>query len=346
MRRFGRCVSGKQTANHCIGFGRVHELGEKTIHARIWALVNELRAGADFGTIPAVGVDRKPVQKVTKKALVNIYEPGPFQGRLEQWPVLAVSGALEARLAETDAEVEAAQHLRYRVFYEEMSAIASPSMRQTERDFDQFDAFCDHVLVVDRAGLDEEGQPSVVGTYRLMRGADARRAGGFYTSGEYDLSGLLAACTEGERLLELGRSCVLKAYRSKPAALQLLWRGVMAYVTRFSIGTMFGCASLPGTDPDALALPLSYLHQFHSMSRTERVSARPELYVTMNRIAREDIDVREARRMLPPLIKGYLRAGAKIGDGAVVDRQFGTTDVFIYQPVSRLDERYSNRFGA
>ena len=82
------------------------------------------------------------------------------------------------------------------------------------------------------------------------------------------------------------------------------------------------------------------------MSRTERVSARPELYVTMNRIAREDIDVREARRMLPPLIKGYLRAGAKIGDGAVVDRQFGTTDVFIYQPVSRLDERYSNRFGA
>ena len=281
-----------------------------------------------------------------RKALVNIYEPGPFQGHLEQWPVLAVSGALEVRLAETDAEVEAAQHLRYRVFYEEMSAIASPSMREAQRDFDQFDAFCDHILVVDRAALDEDDQPSVVGTYRLMRGADARRAGGFYTSGEYDLSGLLCACEEDARLLELGRSCVLKTYRSKPAAMQLLWRAIMTYVTRFSIDTMFGCASLPGTDPAALSLPLSYLYHFHSMSRTERVSARPELYVTMDLMAKEDIDVREARRMLPPLIKGYLRAGAQIGDGAVVDRQFGTTDVFIYQPVNRLDQRYSNRFGA
>ena len=277
--------------------------------------------------------------------MVNIYEPGPFQGRFEQWPVLGVSGGLEVRLAETEAEVEAAQRLRYRVFYEEMSAIPNLAMRDTERDFDQFDAFCDHVLVVDRTALDEEGQPSVVGTYRLMNGADARRAGGFYTAGEYDLSRLLSVCADGQRLLELGRSCVLKAYRSKPAALQLLWRGVMVYVARFSMDLMFGCASLPGTDPDALALPLSYLHHFHSMSAAERVSARPELYVSMDRIPREQIQVPEARRMLPPLIKGYLRAGAKIGDGAVVDRQFGTTDVFINMPVTRIDRRYRNRFG-
>ena len=260
--------------------------------------------------------------------------------------MLAVSGALEVRLAETDAEVEAAQRLRYRVFYEEMSAIPSPSMRESQRDFDQFDAFCDHILVVDRTALDEDGQPSVVGTYRLMRGDDARRAGGFYTAGEYDLSSLLSSCTEGERLLELGRSCVLKAYRSKPAAMQLLWRGVMVYVARFSIDTMFGCASLPGTDPYALALPLSYLHHFHSMSGEQRVRARPELRVVMGRISREQLDIREARRMLPPLIKGYLRAGAQIGEGAVVDRQFGTTDVFIYLPVTRIDKRYRHRFGA
>jgi putative hemolysin len=289
-------------------------------------------------------VERAPGPEGTQ-TLVNIYEPGPFHGPFEQWPVLAVAGGLEVRLAETEAEVEAAQHLRYQVFYEEMSAIPSSSMRETERDFDQFDAFCDHVLVVDRTVLDEEGQPSVVGTYRLMSGADARRAGGFYTAGEYDLSGLLYACAEGQRLLELGRSCVLKAYRSKPAALQLLWRGVMVYVARFSVDTMFGCASLPGTDPDALALPLSYLHYFHSMNGAERVSARPELYASMDRIPRVQIQVPEARRMLPPLIKGYLRAGAKIGDGAVVDRQFGTTDVFIHMPVTRIDTRYRNKFG-
>ena len=138
----------------------------------------------------------------------------------------------------------------------------------------------------------------------------------------------------------------MKAYRSKPAAMQLLWRGVMVYVARFSIDTMFGCASLPGTDPDALALPLSYLHHFHSMSGEERVRARPELRVVMGRISKEQLDIREARRMLPPLIKGYLRAGAQIGEGAVVDRQFGTTDVFIYLPVTRIDKRYRHRFGA
>lgn len=284
------------------------------------------------------------LQKVTD-TLVNIYEPGPLEGRLEHWPVLAASGALELRLAETDAEVEAAQRLRYRVFYEEMSAIASPSMREAQRDFDHFDTFCDHILVVDRATMDDDGQPSVVGTYRLMRDADANRAGGFYTSGEYDLSPLLSSCTEGERLLELGRSCVLKAYRSKPAAMQLLWRGIMLYVARFSVDTLFGCASLPGTDPGALALPLSYLHHYHPVSGIEGVRARPELYTNMNRIPKEELDVREARRMLPPLIKGYLRAGAEIGDGAVVDRQFGTTDVLIYLPVPRIDRRYQHRFG-
>jgi len=101
--------------------------------------------------------------------LVNIHEPGPFEGRADQWPVLATTGPLEVRLAETDAEVEAAQHLRYRVFYEEMSAVPSLEMRGLRRDFDRFDEFCDHLLVVDRASMDEHGQPAVVGTYRMIR---------------------------------------------------------------------------------------------------------------------------------------------------------------------------------
>jgi putative hemolysin len=269
-----------------------------------------------------------------------------FEGVLDQWPVLASAGALEVRLAETEPEVEAAQRLRYRVFYEEMSAIPSPAMREQRRDFDKFDGHCDHILVVDRAVPDDDGQPAVVGTYRLMREGDAVRAGGFYTSGEYNLSGMLMAGSQQTRLLELGRSCVLKPYRAKPATLQLLWRGVMVCVARFSIDTMFGCASLQGTDPDALALPLSYLHYFHAMPPALRVRARSERHVSMNRMPKDAIDVRDARRALPPLIKGYLRAGAQIGDGAVIDLQFGTTDVFIYLPVARLDSRYRDRFGA
>ncbi len=277
--------------------------------------------------------------------MVNVYEPGPFEGHLDHWPVLAVAGSLEVRLAETEAEVEAAQRLRYRVFYEEMSAIPSPAMRDRRSDFDRFDEFCDHMLVVDRAILDDDGQPVVVGTYRLMRDADAARAGGFYTAGEYDIAPMLTGIAHGSRLLELGRSCVLKSYRAKPASMQLLWRGIVAYVGRFSIDLMFGCASLHGTDAEALALPLSYLHHYHAIPEGMRVRARPELYVEMNRMPKEAIDPKEALRTLPPMIKGYVRAGCGIGDGAVVDRQFCTTDVFIYFPVSKIDARYRSRFG-
>jgi putative hemolysin len=277
--------------------------------------------------------------------LVNIHEPGPIEGRFAQWPVLAVTGALEVRLAETDAEIEQAQRLRYRVFYEEMAAIPSPKMRETGRDFDRFDEVCDHLLVVDRSVHDDDGQPLVVGTYRLMREEYAQRAGGFYTATEYDLAPMLNGMPPGTRYLELGRSCVLKDYRSRASTMQLLWRGLMAYAARFSLDVMFGCASFQGIDPDVLALPLSYLHHFHCMDPALRVRARPELYVSMNRVPKDAIDPKEALRALPPLIKGYIRARCRIGDGAVIDRQFSTTDVFIFLPLADIDPRYQSRFG-
>jgi putative hemolysin len=277
--------------------------------------------------------------------VVNIYEAGPFESRLQQWPVLAVSGALEVRLAETEHEIEQAQRLRYAVFYEEMSAIPSPAMRETRRDFDKYDDVCDHLLVVDRDSHDDDGQPLVVGTYRLTREQDAARAGGFYTASEYDLLPMISGMPKGTKYLELGRSCVLKSYRARPGTMQLLWKGLMAYVARFDIDVMFGCASLPGNDVDELALPLAYLHHFHPMPEDLRVRARAELFTDMNRLAVDAMDQRDGLRALPPLLKGYVRAGCMIGDGAVVDRQFGTTDVFIYFPISTMDARYRSRFG-
>lgn len=277
--------------------------------------------------------------------MVNIYEAGPFEGRAEQWPVLAVSGALEVRLAETELEIEQAQRLRYSVFYEEMSATPSPQMRECGRDFDKFDDVCDHLLVVDRDAHDEDGQPLVVGTYRLTRERDAAKVGGFYTSSEFDLSPMLRSLPRETKYLELGRSCILKSYRARPGTMQLLWKGLMAYVARFDIDMMFGCASLPGTDVAEMTLPLSYLHHFVPMPEHLRVKARPELFVDMNRMPKDAIDPREGIRSLPAILKGYVRAGCGIGDGAVVDRQFGTTDVFIYFPVSGLDARYKSRFG-
>ena len=277
-------------------------------------------------------------------ALVNVLEPGPVVRRPHTWPVLAVSGALEVRIADSDSEIEAAQRLRYRVFYEEMAAIPTPQMRTERRDFDKYDAFCDHLLVIDRNMRDEHGEPTVVGTYRLLRGEVAALNGGFYTSSEFDLAPLLKVYPPGTRFLELGRSCVLKSHRAKASTMQLLWRGNQLYIERYGIEVMFGCASFPGTDPDALAMPLSYLHHFHRTPEAYRIRARPELYVEMNRMPKEEIDPKDALRALPTLIKGYVRVGAFIGDGAVIDRQFSTTDVLIYFPVSRIDERWRSKF--
>ena len=158
-------------------------------------------------------------------------------------------------------------------------------------------------------------------------------------------SSIVEALPPETKYLELGRSCILKSYRARPGTMQLLWKGLMAYVARFDIDMMFGCASLPGTNVEEMTLPLSYLHHFVPMPERLRVKARPELFVEMNRMPREAIDPREGIRSLPAILKGYVRAGCGIGNGAVVDRQFGTTDVFIYFPVSRLDARYKSRFG-
>ena len=283
------------------------------------------------------------LQQDSVQALVTTHEQAVPARREYSWPVLVAFGSLEVRIAETEAEIEAAQRLRYRIFYEEMSAIPTPQMREERRDFDRYDEFCDHMLVVDRSVRDANGEPTVVGTYRLLRGEVAARHGGYYTSSEYDLTPMLRGNPPGTRYLELGRSCVLKSYRAKATTMQLLWKGIVVYVNRYAIDVMFGCGSLPGTDPEALKLPLSYLQHFHQAPEELRVCARPELYVPMNRMAKDEIDPKEALRKLPPLIKGYVRAGCFIGDGAVVDKQFGTTDVLIYFPVSHIDQRWSSK---
>lgn len=251
------------------------------------------------------------------------------------------SGALagnrfEIALTRDPREIAMAQRLRYQVFYEEMSATPTPAMAATRRDFDEFDDLCDHLIVYDRA---RPALQQVVGTYRLLPQRIAERHGGFYSASEYDLSPLLREMAAAGGLLELGRSCVHAGYRTS-ATIQLLWRGIAAYMADNDITYMFGCASLAGTDPDKLALPLSYLYQHHLAPPEVRVRALPHRYVSMNRMAGDGIAPRAAIAALPPLIKAYLRIGCFIGDGAVVDHQFGTTDVFILLPVNRIAAKY------
>ena len=246
------------------------------------------------------------------------------------------SGALQVRLAETVADIDAAQMLRYRVFYDEMGAQPTPEMAQLKRDFDDFDGVCDHLLVLDHG----KGKAEVVGTYRLIRRPAAAAAGRFYSAAEYEIDAI--AAYPGE-ILELGRSCVAAAARNGPT-MQLLWRGIAAYVFHHEIGLMFGCASLPGTDPDALALPLSYLYHHHLAPPSLRPRALPDRHVEMRRREAAAIDPVRALNELPPLIKGYLRLGGFVGDGAVIDHQFNTTDVSIVVKTDLVTEKYYRHY--
>jgi putative hemolysin len=253
-------------------------------------------------------------------------------------PVDLKVGDLEIRLAESEAEIAAAQALRYRVFYEEMSASPTPEMAATKRDFDSFDPFCDHLIVIDaRKGAGPDG---IVATYRLLRRPGAMKRGQFYSIDEYDISAIVAHPGE---ILELGRSCVDAAYRSK-AVMQLLWKGISDYVFHFNIEIMFGCASFPGTDPAEHATTLSYLHHRHMAPPQFRPRAVPSRYVSMDMMPIEQIDERRALASLPPLIKGYLRLGGFVGDGAVIDHQFGTIDVSVIVVTDLVSDKYYKHY--
>ncbi len=250
-------------------------------------------------------------------------------------------GSLGVRLATNPAEIDAVQALRYRVFYEEMGATPDPQSAAMRRDQDAFDLVADHLLVVDHAI--GPGPAGVVGTYRLLRRAAAERAGRFYSADEYDIGPMLAFPGE---VLELGRSCVARAYRGR-AAMQLLWRGIAAYVFLHRIDLMFGCASLPGTDPDAVGDELTYLYDNHLAPPALRPRALPGRYVEMRRgppHAARAHDLRRSQAALPPLIKGYLRLGGFVGDGAVIDRQFNTIDVAVVVKTDLVTDKYYRHY--
>ena len=259
--------------------------------------------------------------------------------RSHHGPVIRqASEGLELCLATTRPDIRAAQALRFRVFHIEMGAAMRGRGLWLRRDIDRFDRFCDHLLVVDRAIGGR--RPKVVGTYRLLRGDVALTHRGFYTASEFDLGDLM---DQSRDILELGRSCVDPAYRSR-GVVQLLWKGIADYLNYYDLKLMLGCASFPGTDPRDVAHALSFLHYHHLMPSGERPRALPHRYLSMDRIPPETIDPDRVRREMPPLIKGYLRIGGRVGDGAVIDKAFNTIDVCVVLPVEAVKARYLKHY--
>lgn len=249
------------------------------------------------------------------------------------------AGTLEVVIANRPEDIRAAQQLRYRVFFEEMGAPITPKMAELKYDADVYDDICDHLLVIDHL---PSGEYKVVGTYRLIRREAMKAIGRFYSEAEYDIS--LVKNFNGE-VLEVGRSCVHENYRNR-AVMQLLWRGIGAYVTKFNIEIMFGCASFHGTDPKEHAMALSYLYHYHLAPPELRTVALKHRYIEMNCMPKEQVDVKRAFASLPALIKGYLRLNGYIGLGAVIDPECNTTDVSVIVKTALVDDKYAHRYGA
>ncbi|TPE48547.1 GNAT family N-acetyltransferase [Amaricoccus solimangrovi] len=242
----------------------------------------------------------------------------------------------QVKLAQGAEEVAAAQRLRYRVFVEEMGADATSDQRGARREWDAFDGWFDHLLLVDLASAARDPLDRVVGAYRLLRDDVARSGPGFYGASEYDLGPILR---DGRRSLELGRSCVAKEHRGGPA-MHLLWNGLAEYVLARRIEILFGVASFPGADPARYAEALAYLHRRHLAPEDLRVRARADAFVPMDAPGVREIDEREARKAIPPLISAYLRLGGWVGEGAFVDHRFNTVDVCVVMDTTRMTERY------
>lgn len=234
--------------------------------------------------------------------------------------------------AVSEEEVRAAQRLRYRVFVDEMGArLSPPAGAPAGHDIDLFDPFCEHLLV---RLLDEDLRPGeVIGTYRVLTPAAARRAGGLYSETEFDLTRLRSL---RPRMVELGRSCVHPDHRNG-GAIMALWGALAEFMVRNELDTMIGCASISMRDGGHYAASLwKQLEGSHTADIAWQV--RPRLPLPVDEL-RQDLSVEP-----PPLIKGYLRVGAKILGRPAWDPDFNTADLPMMMRIADLPARYRKHF--
>lgn len=241
----------------------------------------------------------------------------------------------DIRLAKSDQDLLAAQRLRYRVFVEELGGDGDMVDHDARLERDEFDTVVDHLCLVDRR-RSVDALDHVVGVYRLLPSDRAKAFGRFYCDSEYDLAPLRAG---GRNLLELGRSCVDRDYRGG-TGMFLLWNALSDYVRSHGIEILFGVASFHGTDIQTLAPSLSWLHHHHLAAPDMRPVARADGFQSMNLIPLERLDRREALENMPALIKAYLRVGGQVGEGAFIDRDFNTTDVFLLMDTVAMSAKH------
>ncbi|MCB1176469.1 MAG: GNAT family N-acetyltransferase [Leptospiraceae bacterium] len=242
---------------------------------------------------------------------------------------------LEVRLAENQLEVEKTLQLRYNVFNLEMGE-GLPQSAATQKDRDEYDYYCDHLIVVDKNRDDQ-----IVGTYRIQKRETARENMGFYSENEFDLRSLYRLEDE---VAEVGRSCVHPEYRNG-SVISLLWAGIGEYIQKHNIRYLMGCGSIHSTDPLAASEVYAFLKAKDGLA-DNRFSIEPlDAYKIKGFNPNFQIDdLKTISKKIPPLIKGYLRLGAKICGVPALDPVFKTTDVFVLFDSTEITERYLNKY--
>ena len=245
---------------------------------------------------------------------------------------------LSCYFAENQKDIKAAQRLRYKVFFSERNKKVV-SLKYFKKDSDKYDQFADHLIVTHQNG--KFSKTKVVGTYRLLNSKSAQRCG-FYSKEEFDINRMLNN-HENQNLLELSRSCIHKNFRKKNV-LQFMWKKIHHYILNHNIDVLFGMASFLNDKPQEIKTELTYLYQKFLMEESIRVSALNKHKTDMNIANLDNVSELSIVKNLPTLVKAYLRLGAKIGDGAVVDHVVKTTDIFIYLPYKNISKTYLKKF--
>ena len=250
-------------------------------------------------------------------------------------PFFIQSGKFVVFLAQEPQDIEAAQRLRYDVFYKEMGASETATLVKG-RDVDRFDDYAENLVVKDQE------RNVVVGTYRLLRRSGASQCGSFYTEQEFDITPLKTV--DGE-ILEVSRSCVAKDYRIQ-AVIGLLWRGLAEYILHYDVVYLFGCASFHGTDLSEMEHGLSYLYYNNLSPESCRTRTLEQYFEPLRRLPKDKVDLRKASQQIPALIRGYTRLGGGVGDGIFIDYEFNTVDVCVVVDSNCIKPKFAQHYNA
>ena len=239
------------------------------------------------------------------------------------------------KIAESNFEIKKAQSLRYKIFFKEKKIKKKSFKFLLQRDYDFYDKISDHLIIIDN---NREIRDNVIGTYRLLRGNCAKLYRGFYTEQEFDISNLKKNFSSKD-ILELGRSCVHPQYRSG-IILKLLWQGISNYIKMYKIKILMGCASFHGTNPSKFKDEFSLLYESYRLPEDYDVKSLQNNEISFNK----NINHSTTLNKLPPLIKGYLRAGGMVSENFYIDTEFETIDYCVIMLTEKIVSRYQNKF--